>query len=204
VLSDTAVLYEGGRTYEGGHLLAWLEGRFFGEPGAVQPIDECRSQGNVVLTLATDEPGRPDGTGDVEQQWTLAMKADEIATIAVERLVVPPLPEPIAAYIRATNRHDLEALLASFHDDALVNDQLHDHWGKDAIRKWAEQDVIGVDLTMHVVGVVKHHEHTIVKAHVNGTFDRRGLPDPLVLTFYFSAATDRIDLLIILRNEADA
>jgi hypothetical protein len=61
--------------------------------------------------------------------------------------------------------------------------------------------VIGADLTMHVVRVVEHHGHTVVTAHVNGSFDRRGLPDPLVLTFYFFASTDRIVLLIILRNE---
>ncbi len=200
-LSDKAVLCEGGQIYEGSRLLAWFEERFFGEPRAVQPIDERRSQGHVVLTLATDEPDHSDGVGDLEQEWTLAMNAGEIATIAVERLAVPPLPAPIAAYVRATNKHDLEALLAAFHDNALVNDQLRDHWGKEAIRTWAEQDVIGADLTMHVVRVVEHHGHTVVTAHVNGSFDRRGLPDPLVLTFYFFASTDRIVLLIILRNE---
>jgi hypothetical protein len=33
-------------------------------------------------------------------------------------------------------------------DDALVNDQLRDYWGKAAIRRWAEQDIIGEKLTI--------------------------------------------------------
>jgi hypothetical protein len=52
--------------------------------------------------------------------------------------------------------------------------------------------------------VVEHHGHTIVSAHVNGSFDRRGLPDPLVLTLYCSHKNRKIIMLIILRNEVDS
>ena len=38
---------------------------------------------------------------------------------------VPPL---VAAYVEATNSFDLERLVATFADDALVNDQLRDYW----------------------------------------------------------------------------
>jgi ketosteroid isomerase-like protein len=58
------------------------------------------------------------------------------------------LPALVAAYVEATNSFDLERLLATFADDALVNDQLRDYWGKSAIRKWAERDIIGERLTM--------------------------------------------------------
>jgi hypothetical protein len=34
-------------------------------------------------------------------------------------------------------------------------------------------------------------------------YDKRGLPDPLVLAFYFSAHEDKIVQLIILRNEPE-
>jgi hypothetical protein len=37
----------------------------------------------------------------------------------------------------------------------------------------------------------------------NGDYDKRGLPDPLVLAFYFSAHEDKIVQLIIRRNEAE-
>jgi ketosteroid isomerase-like protein len=54
----------------------------------------------------------------------------------------------VAAYVEATNSSDLDGLLATFVDDALVNDQLRDYWGKAAIRKWAERDIIDERLRM--------------------------------------------------------
>jgi hypothetical protein len=115
----------------------------------------------------------------------------------------PALPPLVAAYVEATNSFDLEGLLAPFADDALVNDQLHDYWGKPAIREWATRDIIGERLTMHVVKIVEHYGHFIVTANIDGSYDKRGLPDPLVLTFYFSAHGDQIVQLIILRNQSD-
>jgi hypothetical protein len=110
--------------------------------------------------------------------------------------------QPVAAYIRATNAFDLDALLATFVDDALVNDQLQDYWGKAAIATWAARDVIGERMTLKVVNTVEHYGHSIVTAHVDGAFDKRGLPDPLVLAFYFSSRDDKIVQLIILRNQS--
>src|SRR6202795_2336084 len=45
---------------------------------------------------------------------------------------VRALPRPVVAYVAATNAFDLDRLLATFADDALVNDQLRDYWGKAA------------------------------------------------------------------------
>ena len=83
---------------------------------------------------------------------------------------------------------------------ALVNDQLRDYWGKAAIRAWAERDIIGERLTIAVTEVVKHYDNLIVTADIDGNFDRRGLPDPLVLAFYFTVHSDLIIQLIILRH----
>ena len=58
------------------------------------------------------------------------------------------LSPPVAAYVEATNSFDLEGLLATFADEALVNDQLRDYWGKPVIREWATRDIIGQSLTM--------------------------------------------------------
>ena len=113
------------------------------------------------------------------------------------------LPPLITAYVEATNSFDLERLMATFAEDALVNDQLRDYWGKPAIREWAERDIIGERLTMNVTKVIKHYENFIVTANVDGNYDKRGLPDPLVLAFYFSAQSDLIVQLIILRNRFD-
>ena len=115
---------------------------------------------------------------------------------------ITELPSPVAAYIRATNLGDLDALIATFVDDALVNDQLSDYWGKEAIAAWAARDIIGERMTLEVVKTVQHYGHSIVTAHVDGLFDKRGLPDPLVLAFYFSSYDEKIVQLIILRNQS--
>ena len=111
-------------------------------------------------------------------------------------------PEPIGAYVQATNSWSLNRLVSTFADDALVNDQLQDYWGKREIEVWAAQDIIGERLTMKVVNVRRHHDHVVITANVDGTFDKRGLPDPLVLTFYFSIMNEKITQLIILRNRS--
>jgi hypothetical protein len=114
---------------------------------------------------------------------------------------LPALPPLVAAYVEATNSFDLDGLLALFADDALVNDQLRDYWGKQAVEEWAARDIIGERLTVHVVKIVEHYGHFIVTAYVDGNYDKRGLPDPLVLAFYLSAHGNQIVQLIILRNQ---
>jgi hypothetical protein len=113
------------------------------------------------------------------------------------------LSPSVAAYVEATNSFDLEGLLVLFADDALVNDQLRDYWGKPAIREWAARDIFGQGLTMDVTNVIEHYGNFIVTANVRGTFDMIGLPDPLVYAFYFTPHGDRIVQLIILRNRYD-
>src|SRR5580692_10040402 len=113
---------------------------------------------------------------------------------------VRTLPRPVAAYVAATNAFDLERLLAAFAEDALVNDQLRDYWGKAAIREWAKRDIIGERLTMSVTKVINHYGNFIVTANIDGNYDKRGLPDPLVLAFYLTARSDVVVQLIILRN----
>jgi hypothetical protein len=113
------------------------------------------------------------------------------------------LPPVVAAYVEATNSFDLQRLLAIFADDALVNDQLRDYWGKAAIRDWAERDIIGERLTMDVTEVIEHYGNFVVIANVDGNYDKRGLPDPLVLAFYLTPGNGQIVQLIILRNRYD-
>jgi hypothetical protein len=113
------------------------------------------------------------------------------------------LPPLVAAYVEATNSFDLERLLATFAEDALVNDQLRDYWGKPAITEWAKRDIIGERRTMGVTKVINHYGNFIVTANVDGSYEKRGLPDPLVLAFYFTAQSDLIVQLIILRNRFD-
>jgi hypothetical protein len=119
---------------------------------------------------------------------------DSTATVA--------LPEPIGAFVQAANSWNLARLVSAFADDALVNDQLQDYWGKREIEVWAARDIIGERLVMKVVHQRQHHDHVILTTNVDGNYDKRGLPDPLVLVFYFSVMDGEITQLIILRNRS--
>jgi ketosteroid isomerase-like protein len=63
------------------------------------------------------------------------------------------LPKAISAYVDATNAHNIEALMATFTDDALVNDVSREFWGSDKIRPWLEREITGAKVTMDVVEV---------------------------------------------------
>ena len=111
------------------------------------------------------------------------------------------LPPAIAAYVKASNDADGPAFLATFTDDALVNDMQREFWGKAAIGAWTEREIFGAKVSMDVVRAVDHYGDVIVTAKLDGTYDKTGLPDPLILTFYFTLRGDRIVQLIILQNK---
>lgn len=77
----------------------------------------------------------------------------------------------------------------TFLGDALVNDQPR---SKEAITAWAARDIIGERWILEVVATVEHYGHSIVTAHVDGLFDKRGLPYPLVRAFYFSSCDAKL------------
>jgi hypothetical protein len=137
------------------------------------------------------------------RRCSLPLESDTMTKSSASPNASVALPTLVAAYVAASNNFDLERLMSSFAEDALVNDQLRDYWGKPAIREWAKRDIIGERLTMNVTKVINHYDNFIVTANVDGNFDKRGLPDPLVLAFYFTAQSDLIVQLIILRNRYD-
>jgi ketosteroid isomerase-like protein len=200
-----AIIVDGGREHRGGEAIAeWNDHRFLGANVAAYPINLARRDGQIVLTvMARGDREGIGGARPVQLDWRFAVAGVKIAALTITEETAPDLPSPVAAYVQAVNTFDLDALLATFADDAVVNDQLRDHWGKPAIREWAARDVIGDRLTIYVVKAVEHYGHAIVTAHVDGDYDARGLPDPLVLSFYFSAQGEKIVQLIVLRNQRD-
>jgi hypothetical protein len=112
-----------------------------------------------------------------------------------------PLPRN---HLRQSNQQlRSRAVDGFFAEDAPVNDQLREYWGKPVIREWAKRDIIGERLTVNVTEVINHYGSFIVRTNVDGNYDKRGLPDPLVLAFYFTVQSDLIVQLIILRNRYD-
>ena len=113
------------------------------------------------------------------------------------------LPQTVAAHIAACNAHDAEAWMATFAPDAMVNDIQREFVGADAIRAFADAEIFGTKVTMAVHRAWDRHGDVTVHARLDGTYDKTGLPDPLILSFYFSLRGDRITQLIILNNKTE-
>jgi hypothetical protein len=96
------------------------------------------------------------------------------------------IPQPIATFIRAVNEHDADAFLSSFTNDAVVSDVGREFRGTAAIKEWGEREIFGVNVTLDVVDVVERDGQTVATVKVDGTFDKTGLPNPLLLNHDFT------------------
>ena len=114
--------------------------------------------------------------------------------------ITSALPGVIAAHVAATNSHDPDALMATFASDALVNDIKREFLGHAAIRAWADKEIFGDNVTLEVQRAYVQHGDIHLHCRVSGDFDKTNLPDPLILTYYFSVPNDRITQLIIIHN----
>lgn len=198
-----AVLVDRGAEFRGDAIREWNERFFLKEDRTAHPINVARRGSKTVLTVMIRENRDQIGASSLQQDWEFAISDGKISRLTIAAAKSPELPAPIAAYVQAANTFDLEALLDTFADDALVNDQLREYWGSAAVRAWAARDIIGERVTMHVVKAVANYGNAVVTANVDGDFDKRGLPNPLVVSFYFSMHREKIIQLIILRNEPD-
>jgi hypothetical protein len=106
----------------------------------------------------------------------------------------------LAGHIAAVNAFDEDAIMATFADDALVNDARREFWGREAIRRWAARELVGDRVTIEVTEVLDHHGDTIVRGRYDGNYDKTNLPDELILTNYFTVRDGKIVTLIVIRN----
>ena len=113
---------------------------------------------------------------------------------------VTGLPAVVAEHIAAVNAFDEDAIVATFADDALVNDAHREFWGAGAIRRWVAREMVGDHVTIEVTEVTEHYGDTIVRGRYDGTYDKTNLPDELILTNYFTVRDGKIVSLIIIFN----
>jgi hypothetical protein len=106
----------------------------------------------------------------------------------------------VADHITAVNAFDTDAIVATFADDAYVNDARREITGIDAIRRWVEKEMVGDKMTLDVQEVANHYGDIIVRAAYDGEFDKTNLPDPLIMSNYFSVRDGRIVSLTVIRN----
>ena len=111
------------------------------------------------------------------------------------------LAAPLRTYITALNALDVDTLIAALSDDAMVNDVHREFSGLNAIRAWLDREIIGEKVTMNVTRCRTHHALVIVDSEMDGDYNKDSLPDPLVLTHYFTLANGHIAQLIIIANQ---
>ncbi|MFI2485445.1 nuclear transport factor 2 family protein [Promicromonospora kroppenstedtii] len=68
-------------------------------------------------------------------------------------MAAPDLPAAIQEFIDATNAGDTERFVATFTDDAYLNDWGREFHGPDGIRSWNETDNIGMKSHFDLVSV---------------------------------------------------
>jgi hypothetical protein len=107
----------------------------------------------------------------------------------------------VADHIRAVNTFDIDGLVATFAEDAYVNDARREINGIAAIRGWVEKEMAGDSVTIDVTEVIDHYGDTIVRGRYDGTFDKSALPDEIILSNYFSVREGKIVSLIVIRNQ---
>jgi len=111
------------------------------------------------------------------------------------------LPKVVADHIAACNAHDVQAWMATFAPDAMLNDIQREFIGTDAIRGFGDKEIFGDNVTMAVQRAWNRHGDITVHAKLDGAYDKTGLPDPLILSFYFSVRGEQITQLIIVHNK---
>jgi hypothetical protein len=81
---------------------------------------------------------------------------------------MPPLPEPVARLLQAANDNDVDAFLAGFTAEGVVDDWGREFVGADAIRSWSDNEFIGKRVTLDVRDTEQRGATTVVTAQVGG------------------------------------
>jgi ketosteroid isomerase-like protein len=83
--------------------------------------------------------------------------------------VVPPV---IQEFIDATNSGDTERFVATFADDAFLNDWGREFHGLDGVRSWNETDNIGMQSQFELISVLPGSSHGDYTANIKVTSNR--------------------------------
>lgn len=114
--------------------------------------------------------------------------------------VTAGLAPVVDAFIAGVNEGRLSDVTDVFHAGAIVNDQLEEYVGLDAIAAWVRNDLFGQRARITAVLHRLRPTGVVSTIEMTGDFDGLGLPEPLVLSCYFSLSNEKIDQLIILRK----
>ena len=108
----------------------------------------------------------------------------------------------IASHIAAINSLDIDAIMDTFADDALVVDDGREFWGRDRVRAFVAKELVGDRVTVEPVDVVENAGMWCLRCRYEGDYDKTGLPDPLILTNYLRIRDGKVITLFIVYNKA--
>ena len=117
-------------------------------------------------------------------------------------MIATELTGVVAAHIAAVNARDVDAIMATFAEDAYVNDARREFAGIAAIRRWVAKEMVGDKVSIEVREVLDHYGDTIVRGAYDGQFDKSSLPAEIVLSNYFGVRDGKIVSLIVVFNQA--
>src|ERR1700682_2228846 len=103
------------------------------------------------------------------------------------------LPKPLAAYLAASNTHNIDAMLAGFSDGAIVRDEGQERRGLAAIREGMEETVRKYQFKVAVKGLTEVTGQLVVTGRVSGTFPG----SPVDLRYFFTLDANKIERLEI-------
>jgi ketosteroid isomerase-like protein len=110
------------------------------------------------------------------------------------------LDPAIAAHVAAINSFDVDAVMDTFAEDALVNDVSREFWGREHIRSWIAKEMVGDHVTLEPIEVVDNEGFYAVRCKFDGDYDKTNLPDPLIMTNYFRVDNGKIVTLFVIKN----
>jgi hypothetical protein len=103
-------------------------------------------------------------------------------------------------YVDAVNAFDIDAVMATFAHDALVNDNHREFANPNSIRAWVAAEIVGDRVTVEVTEAFERSGITVLRARYDGDYDKTNLPDELILTNYIVIHDDLITALFIIFN----
>ena len=102
-------------------------------------------------------------------------------------------PSIIAAFVKAKNDRDTNAVVACFARDAVVHDEGKKMTGLTAITKWSDEGFKKYQYTIDPTGIAKGDKETILTATLTGNFPG----SPVELDYTFMLSNDKISSLEI-------
>ena len=103
------------------------------------------------------------------------------------------LSSTLEGYFAATNRRDIDTMLAAFADDATVKDEGREHRGSAAVRAWMKDTIEKYDFKAEPTAVAHSHGQTAVSVALSGKF----LGSPVTVTYWFKLDGQKIARLEI-------